>query len=51
LKRYHYLFLGVKCIIIFTISVERIGPLIFLLALGRKFETNYAYPEENTVLG
>jgi len=51
LKRYHYLFLGEKCIIILTVSVERIGPLTFFLALGRQLETNYAYPEENTVLG
>ena len=49
--RYHYLSLGVKCIIILNISVERIGPLTFLLALGRQLEMNSAYPEENTVLG
>jgi len=35
----------------YNISVERIGPLTFLLALGRQLETNYAYPEENVVLG
>jgi len=51
LKGYHYLFLRGKCIIIITVSVERIGPLTFLLAWGRQLETNYAYPEENTVLG
>ena len=51
MKRYHYLFLGEKCIIIIAVSVERIGPLTFLLALDRQLETNSAYLEENTVLG
>jgi len=52
LKRYHYLFLGGKCIIILNISVERIGPLTFLLALlGSTIGNELCLPEENTVLG
>ena len=41
-----------KCIIILSMLVGRIGPLTFLLALGRRAIGNkYSYPEENVVLG
>ena len=41
-----------KCIIILSMLVGRIGPLTFLLALGRRaIGDKYAYPEENVVLG
>ena len=41
-----------KCIIILSMLVGRIGPLTFLLALGRRAIGNrYSYPEEDVVLG
>jgi potassium uptake TrkH family protein len=41
-----------KCIIILSMLVGRIGPLTFLLALGRRaIGDKYSYPEENVVLG
>jgi trk system potassium uptake protein TrkH len=41
-----------KCIIILSMLVGRIGPLTFLLALGRRaIGDKYSYPEESVVLG
>ena len=41
-----------KYIIIFSMLIGRIGPLTFLLALGRRSVTSkYSYPGENVMLG
>ena len=41
-----------KCFIILSMLIGRIGPLTFLLAVGRRaMGEKYAYPEENVMLG
>jgi len=38
-------------VLIFAMVAGRIGPLTVILAMGRKQKKNYAYPEENVMIG